>query len=56
MVPVIVGMDPHERTATIDIIDEQGRMVPAGRYGTDRAGYAEMVKTGREFPERVQAI
>ena len=27
----------------------------AGRFGTDKAGYAEMVAAGRQFPERVFA-
>lgn len=53
---VIIGMDPHKRSATIEIVDEHGRIVAAGRYGTDKAGYAEMVKTGHGFRERVWAI
>jgi transposase len=28
----------------------------AGRYGTDRAGYAEMLAAGRKFPGRVWAV
>jgi transposase len=27
-----------------------------GRFGTDKAGYAAMVKAGREFADRVWAI
>ncbi|WP_327100529.1 hypothetical protein OIE68_18120 [Nocardia vinacea] len=31
---VIVGMDPHERSATIEIIDKTGRILATGRYAT----------------------
>ena len=54
--PVIIGMDPHKRSATIEIVDDQGRIVATGRYGTDKIGYADMVKTGRGFPDRIRAI
>ena len=53
---VIIGMDPHKRSATIEVIDERGSVLAAGRYGTDKAGYAEMLKAGRKFGERVWAI
>jgi transposase len=56
VVPVIIGMDPHKRSATIEIVDDQGRIVATGRYGTDKIGYADMVKTGRGFPDRIRAI
>jgi hypothetical protein len=41
-VGVIIGMDPHKRSATIEVVDEQGRVLAIGRYGTDKVGYAEM--------------
>ena len=28
---VIIGMDPHIRSATIEIVDERGRMLAVGR-------------------------
>jgi hypothetical protein len=37
-VSVIIGMDPHKRSATIEVIDEQAQVLAAGRYGTDKAG------------------
>jgi hypothetical protein len=49
-------MDPHKRSATIEIVDEQGRIMATGRYSTDKGGYADMVKTGHGFPDRVWAI
>ena len=53
---VIIGMDPHKRSATIEVIDEQARVLAAGRYGTDKAGYAQMLAAGRKFAGRVWAI
>ncbi|MFD7844538.1 hypothetical protein ACFV4K_16570 [Nocardia sp. NPDC059764] len=31
---VIIGMDPHKRSATIEVIDPTGRVLATGRYGT----------------------
>ena len=53
---VIVGMDPHNRSATIEVVDERGQIMVQGRYGTDNTGYAEMLQAGRRFPERVWAV
>jgi transposase len=53
---VIIGMDPHKRSATIEVIDERGNVLAAGRYGTDKAGYAQMITAGRRFGGRVWAI
>ncbi|HET6919279.1 MAG TPA: transposase [Jiangellaceae bacterium] len=53
---VIIGMDPHKRSATIEVVDERGRVLAIGRFGTDKAGYAEMLHAGREHPDRVWAV
>jgi len=53
---VIIGMDPHKRSATIEVIDDRARVLAAGRYGTDKAGYMEMLKAGRKFEDRVWAV
>ena len=45
---VIIGMDPHKRSATIEVIDEQAAVLAAGRYGTDKAGYARDAGRGAE--------
>lgn len=37
---VIIGMDPHKRSATIEIVDERARVLAVDRYDTDKAGYA----------------
>jgi hypothetical protein len=55
-VGVIIGMDPHKRSATIEVIDEAGRAVAVGRFGTDKAGYAELLAAGRRHEDRVWAV
>jgi hypothetical protein len=40
-------MDPHKRSATIDIIDEREAVLARGRFGTDRDGYRAMLALGR---------
>jgi transposase len=45
-VGVIIGMDPHKRSATIAVIDEAGRAVAVGRFGTDKTGYADLLAAG----------
>ncbi|MBE8520700.1 IS110 family transposase [Amycolatopsis sp. H6(2020)] len=54
--PVIIGMDPRKRSATIEVITELGDVVTIGKFGTDQSGYAEMLSFGRRFPERTWAV
>jgi len=56
MKPVIIGMDPHKRPATIEIIDDREKVLFAGRFGTDRDGYQAMLAAGRKFPGRTWAV
>jgi hypothetical protein len=53
---VIIGMDPHKRSATIEIVDERAAVLAAGRFGTDKAGYAQMLAAGRKFADRIWAV
>ena len=53
---VIIGMDPHKRSATIEVVDERGRVLAVGRFGTDKAGYADMLAAGRRYADRVWAV
>jgi lactam utilization protein B len=55
-VSVIIGMDPRKRPATIEVIDEQAVVLAAGRYGTDKAGYAQMLAAARKFADRIWAV
>ncbi|WP_458685901.1 IS110 family transposase [Nocardia tengchongensis] len=53
---VIIGMDPHKRTATIEIIDPTATVLTGGRFATDKTGYDEMLTTARRFADRVWAV
>jgi transposase len=47
-VGVIIGMDPHKRSATIEMVDERAEVLVTCRFGTDKAGYAQMPRHGPE--------
>jgi Transposase len=53
---VVIGMDPHKRSATIEIIDDQETVLGGGRFGTDRDGYRAMLAAGRRHPQRIWAV
>jgi transposase len=55
-VGVIIGMDPHKRSATIEVIDERGAVLAKARFDTGRDGYRAMLAEGRRFAERVWAV
>jgi transposase len=56
MARVVIGMDPHKRSATIEVIDDREQILAQGRYGTDSAGYRTMLAAGRRFSDRVWAV
>ncbi|MBB5803330.1 hypothetical protein F4560_003098 [Saccharothrix ecbatanensis] len=56
MSPVVIGVDPHKRSATIEIVDGRERTVGQGRFGTDNDGYRRMLDEGRRRPDRVWAV
>jgi transposase len=53
---VIIGVDPHKLSATIEVIDAEETFLGSGRFTTDRAGYAAMRKYAKTWPERVWAV
>ena len=53
---VVIGMDPHKRSATVEVLDEAERPVMAGRFGTDSEGYRLLLAAGRQFPQRLWAV
>ena len=42
---VIIGVDPHKLSATIEVVDRYEKVLGSGRFTTDRAGYSAM-RTG----------
>jgi transposase len=53
---VVIGMDPHKRSATIEVMDGDEAILGGGRYATDVAGYQAMLAFGQQFGERTWAI
>ena len=56
MSQVIIGMDPHKRSATIEVMAADEAVLGGGRYETDAAGYAAMLAGVRRWPHRTWAI
>ena len=56
MAGVIIGVDPHKLSATIEVVDHRGHLLGSGRYTTDQAGYAAMRNYVKAWPDRVWAI
>jgi transposase len=50
---VIIGVDPHKLSATIEVVDQDEKKLGSGRFTTDKAGYAAMRKYASSWPERV---
>jgi transposase len=53
---VIIGVDPHKLSATIEVIDGSERLLGSGRFTTDEAGFAAMRKYVHQWSDRTWAI
>jgi transposase len=53
---VVIGMDPHKRSATIEVLDRTEQILGEGRFATDTDGYREMLTAGRRFSSRIWAV
>ena len=49
-------MTPTSLSATIEVVDDHEKVLAAGRFSTDRAGYAAMRKTVSRWADRVWAV
>ncbi|WP_455769122.1 IS110 family RNA-guided transposase [Micromonospora chersina] len=49
-------MDPHKRSATIEVMTSDETIIGGGRFDTDRDGYTSMRKYASQWPHRVWAI
>ena len=53
---VVIGMDPHKRSATIEVMDGREVVLAGGRFATDAVGYRSMLAFAKRWPERVWAV
>ena len=53
---VVIGMDPHKRSVTIEVMTAHETVLGGGRYATDQAGFAAMRRYVSQFPEHIWAI
>src|SRR4051794_31169114 len=53
---VAIGMDPHKRSATIEVMAGDETVVDGGRFATDADGYRAMLRVAKRYPERTWAI
>lgn len=47
---VVIGVDPHKLSATIEVVDRAGSKLGEGRFATDKAGFAAM----RDYVNRIE--
>ena len=53
---VVIGVDPHKLSATIEVVDRHENLLGSGRFTTDKAGYAAMRKYVSQWPDREWAV
>jgi len=56
MTKVIIGVDPHKLSATIEVVDRREKLLGSGRFTTDQAGYAVMRVYVKAWADRVWAV
>ena len=53
---VVIGMDPHKRSVTIEVMAGDETVLGGGRFTTDPDGFTTLREYVRAWPERVWAI
>lgn len=53
---VVIGMDPHKRSVTIEVMSADEAVLGGGRFGTDVDGFAAMLAYVQAWPERTWAV
>jgi len=56
MSEVKIGVDPHQLSNTIEVVDDNEALLGSGRFGTDKTGHAAMLRYVKTWPNRVWAI
>jgi transposase len=53
---VVIGMDPHKRSVTVEVMQADEHILGHGRFGTGVAGFAELAAFAGQWANRVWAI
>jgi transposase len=53
---VMIGVDPHKRPVTVEARDSREILRAAGTFGTDTAGYRQLLAYARHWPQRMWAV
>jgi transposase len=53
---VVIGMDPHKRSVTIEVMTADETVLGGGRFGTDVDGFRAMTEYVKQWPDRMWAI
>jgi transposase len=53
---VVIGMDPHKRSVTIEVMTSDETILGGGRFATDPDGFTALREYVRAWPDRVWAI
>ena len=54
---MIVGVDPHKRSVTLEVVDVDGKVAATGRFGTDTRDYRAMLGfVRRQWPDHRWAV
>ena len=53
---VVIGVDPHKLSATVEVVNPQEKFLGSGRFTTDQAGYTAMRQYVKSWPDRVWAV
>jgi len=53
---MIIGVDPHKASVTIEVVDEDGAIAARGRFPTDARSYRTLLAYAHRWPHRVWAV
>lgn len=53
MTTVIIGVDPHKLSATIEVVDRHEKLLGSARFRTDQAGKTLPLRGGAPHPMRI---
>jgi transposase len=53
---VVIGMDPHKASVTIEARDAREVLRARGRFGTDGRSYRQLLRFARQWPHRTWAV